>query len=168
MRNHNWLFSLAFLSVCFAALAVLAAGCNQRRSEGLKPSEEAVQADDQDVGTPKTTRVGNDEHVAQVERFPGGVEPDDHKAQKLVNQLFNYCVGLCSTNQECPEDLDAAKEGVKKEYKLFWPKDPWGNFYQYKKIDDRTCDVWSMGPDGKDGTEDDIHVADSNREDLPR
>ena len=31
-----------------------------------------------------------------------------------------------------------------------------------------SCEVWSFGPDGKDATEDDIHISKSNREDLPK
>jgi general secretion pathway protein G len=37
--------------------------------------------------------------------------------------------------------------------------DPWGNEYQYVspgKHNSDSFDVWSYGPDGKDGTEDDI------------
>lgn len=40
------------------------------------------------------------------------------------------------------------------------PKDPWGNdfMYEYPPKHDTTDhpDIWSMGPDGEDGTEDDI------------
>ncbi len=42
------------------------------------------------------------------------------------------------------------------------PKDPWGNDYQYEfppthGDDERDFpDIWSLGPDGEDGTEDDI------------
>jgi general secretion pathway protein G len=39
------------------------------------------------------------------------------------------------------------------------PLDPWGNQYQYLgpgKHNRSSFDVWSFGPDGKDGTEDDI------------
>jgi general secretion pathway protein G len=39
------------------------------------------------------------------------------------------------------------------------PKDPWGNDYIYKKAGTHNLqgiDVYSMGPDGKDNTEDDI------------
>ena len=40
------------------------------------------------------------------------------------------------------------------------PVDPWGNEYQYEypsthSRDDQP-DIWSFGPDGEDGTEDDI------------
>jgi len=36
--------------------------------------------------------------------------------------------------------------------------DPWGNAYQYARPgkNGRPFDVWSLGPDGKDGTEDDV------------
>lgn len=39
------------------------------------------------------------------------------------------------------------------------PLDPWGNSYQYRSPgsgDNKDFDLWSMGPDGKDGTSDDI------------
>ena len=39
------------------------------------------------------------------------------------------------------------------------PKDPWGNDYMYRCPAEKSkdgFDVWSMGPDGKDGTDDDI------------
>lgn len=39
------------------------------------------------------------------------------------------------------------------------PLDPWGNPYQYMfpgKKNAQSYDVWSMGPDGVDGTDDDI------------
>ena len=36
------------------------------------------------------------------------------------------------------------------------PKDPWGNEYAYAATDANNFDIRSMGPDGKDGTEDDI------------
>ena len=37
--------------------------------------------------------------------------------------------------------------------------DPWGNQYQYKKPAEKSgmeYDLWSIGPDGQDGTDDDI------------
>lgn len=39
------------------------------------------------------------------------------------------------------------------------PKDPWDNDYQYRFPPEHNKDIpdiWSMGPDGEDGTEDDI------------
>jgi general secretion pathway protein G len=40
------------------------------------------------------------------------------------------------------------------------PKDPWGNEYQYEYPPQRGQgdypDIWSFGPDGEDGTEDDV------------
>ncbi len=38
-------------------------------------------------------------------------------------------------------------------------KDPWGNEYQYKnpgEFNEDSYDLYSMGPDGEDGTDDDI------------
>ena len=168
MRTHDWPLRLLILSLCIAVVAAFSFGCSERRSEGKKP---VIVDDDtnQNGGFRKVekSQVGEYEHVAQVQRFEGGIEPDDYKARKLVNQLYNYCLGACSANQECPADLEAAKEATRKQFGFFWPKDPWGTFYHYKRIDVQTCDVWSSGPDGKDGTEDDIHVAKRNRDDLP-
>lgn len=36
------------------------------------------------------------------------------------------------------------------------PPDPWDNPYQYQLVDASTYRIWSFGPDGIDGTEDDI------------
>ena len=40
------------------------------------------------------------------------------------------------------------------------PKDPWGNEFQYAYPPERGTrdfpDIWSLGPDGEDNTEDDI------------
>ncbi len=57
-----------------------------------------------------------------------------------------------------PSDSDEAKKwGAAYMEKL--SEDPWGNSYQYlaegKKNSDK-YDFWSYGPDGEDGTEDDI------------
>ncbi|MCA9249077.1 MAG: type II secretion system major pseudopilin GspG, partial [Planctomycetales bacterium] len=36
------------------------------------------------------------------------------------------------------------------------PRDAWDNEYQYELIDADTYRIWSFGPDGQDGTDDDI------------
>jgi len=36
------------------------------------------------------------------------------------------------------------------------PLDPWGNEYQYERVTPETFSLWSMGPDGVSGTEDDV------------
>ena len=168
MHGHDFRLRLLFLLLCSVAVATFSFGCSERKSEGKKP----VHVDEETTGLPgqkitEPQQVGEYEHVAQQKRFEGGIEPDQVKARKLVNQLFNYSVGICSAYQECPADLDGIKAALKEKYNLFWPKDPWGKPYQYKKIDDQSCDVWSSGPDGIDGTEDDVHVAKVNRDDLP-
>lgn len=171
--HRNWLF-IVFLAMGVAFFV----GCNDRRSEGRKPV--MVEDDDRSGNSAaggffgqggdraKSSDIEGYQHVGLKNQFPGGIEPDDYKAQKLVNQLFNYSVGMCSREQECPSDLESAREGLRKHFGVFWPKDPWGNFYQYKKTGAMSCEVWSFGPDGKDATDDDIRVSKSNREDLPK
>ncbi|MGC9453921.1 MAG: type II secretion system major pseudopilin GspG [Phycisphaerae bacterium] len=40
------------------------------------------------------------------------------------------------------------------------PKDPWGNELKYERVEDEDAGqqfrIWSVGPDGQDGTDDDI------------
>ena len=36
------------------------------------------------------------------------------------------------------------------------PPDPWGQPYHYEMIDAERYRIWSAGPDGQDGTEDDV------------
>lgn len=75
-----------------------------------------------------------------------GVAPDSEEGwDALINE---------------PEE-DAKK---KKWYRMIEekPVDPWGNVLKYEKIEDsdalKSFKVWSVGPDGDDGTDDDITV----------
>lgn len=50
------------------------------------------------------------------------------------------------------------------------PKDPWGRDYQYEfppthGLDETRPDIWSLGPDGEDNTEDDVVNWDSEEGD---
>lgn len=159
------------LAIVLMALSVVSLACNERRSAGEKP---VIVEEEQQGGIKlkapevindgtKPQQVGEYEHVAQVEEFAGGVVPDERKAQKLVNQLHNYMMAVCSANQECPKNIDEAKEGLRKQFKLFWPKDPWGHPYVYTYIDPQTFEIKSYGEDGKPDTEDDINVAEINK-----
>jgi general secretion pathway protein G len=38
------------------------------------------------------------------------------------------------------------------------PQDPWGGAYVYRVVNNRSFEVFSAGPDGRPGTEDDIHA----------
>ena len=63
---------------------------------------------------------------------------------------------------EKPSDLDEEDGPVWKGPYIQDPrsfKDPWGHEYQYKSpgdVNQEAYDMWSMGKDGQDGTEDDI------------
>ena len=61
---------------------------------------------------------------------------------------------------ETPEDEDLEKKWtgpyIEDEQSL---KDPWGNEYNYRfpgEMDEDKYELWSNGPDGEEGTEDDI------------
>lgn len=150
-------FSTLFLSIGLVA-SLTALSCNDRRSEGKKPevvdAKEVLQAARQ-----VTVQVGEDEHVMPVEEFKGGIVPDERKAQKLVNQLYNYTLAVCSSKRACPETAEAAKDALLDKYGLFWPDDPWGKPYSYKLISKQKFEIRSFGPDGIEGNADDVTVA---------
>jgi general secretion pathway protein G len=50
------------------------------------------------------------------------------------------------------EDLTAGPIPITKKV----PKDPWGNDYIYERINNREFNIYSAGPDGQVGTEDDV------------
>ena len=63
-----------------------------------------------------------------------------------------------------PEDDAKKKKWTGGPYITAKPVDPWGNELKYEKIEDGDgYKVWSVGPDGDDGTDDDIK--DGNSED---
>lgn len=58
-----------------------------------------------------------------------------------------------------PEDEELAKKWIQGLKHRSGLKDPWGRDYQYRAPGEKnkdSFDLWSMGPDGLDGTEDDI------------
>lgn len=108
--------------------------------------------------------------IAATQVFGAG-EKADQRAAKAQVGMFASSIDLyrfdCKT---LPESLDALidkpgdstladKWGGPYLNKTEVPKDPWDNEYKYasqgKKNAD-SYDVWSMGPDGQDGTDDDI------------
>jgi len=61
---------------------------------------------------------------------------------------------------EAPEDLENTSQWQGPYLDSDVPQDPWGRDYQYEYPPTRQerdfPDIWSVGPDGEDGTEDDI------------
>jgi general secretion pathway protein G len=61
--------------------------------------------------------------------------------------------------REAPSDLADVNKWKGKYLEDPVPPDPWGNEYQYEypgTHEEDTPDIWSFGPDGLNGTEDDI------------
>jgi general secretion pathway protein G len=79
-------------------------------------------------------------------------------------QQYRMNMGSYPTSEEGLKVLLDAPEGDKAArwkgpYVDTLPKDPWGNPYQYANPGTHNkngYDIWSMGPDGQDGTADDI------------
>jgi len=80
--------------------------------------------------------------------------------QKLNGIVQSYY--LMNSPNELPDNLDALTEGqnplVKDKSKL---NDPWGNKYIYEKKGNQNFVIYSAGPDGANGTQDDVHADDS-------
>lgn len=77
--------------------------------------------------------------------------------------------GLAAMVEE-PSDVDVPDRWQGPYLDSGLPIDPWGNEYQYEYPPTRNTadfpDIWSMGPDGEDGTDDDIgNWPDEDRED---
>ena len=69
---------------------------------------------------------------------------------------------------EEPEDDDEKEKWGTSAYMKEIPDDPWGNPYEYLAEGEKNpdgYDIWSLGPDGEDGTEDDIGNWDDDEDD---
>lgn len=74
---------------------------------------------------------------------------------QIKNMLDTY---YAMTNPHAyPDNLSALKE--KKQITNEIPKDPWGNKYVYRKKNRTEYELFSKGPDGQQGTQDDIKKA---------
>ncbi len=68
----------------------------------------------------------------------------------IVNSYY-----LASSPRKFPETLNQLAEGPSPLTKKV-PKDPWGNDYVYTKTGKRKFEIYCLGADGQDGTDDDI------------
>ena len=81
-----------------------------------------------------------------------------NQLQNLVNSYY-----LSSSPRKFPDSLQDMTEGASPLTKEI-PKDPWGNPYIYKKMSNREFEIFSMGPDGSEGGEDDVRADDGGDE----
>jgi len=78
-------------------------------------------------------------------------------------QLYALNVGTCPTTQqgllalrEAPSDLKNAAKWAGPYLTEELPIDPWGAPYQYEQLSADQFKIWSNGPDGQQGSEDDV------------
>jgi general secretion pathway protein G len=57
---------------------------------------------------------------------------------------------------ECPSDLAEPSDWKGPYMRQRAPPDPWNNEFQYELLNPEDYRIWSFGPDGQDGTNDDI------------
>ncbi len=70
------------------------------------------------------------------------------KTEGLINQYM-----LVSSPRRLPDSLDdLVKQNLTKKIN----NDPWGAPYVYRKVNNREFELFSVGPDGQEGTDDDI------------
>jgi len=72
-------------------------------------------------------------------------------------------IGTCPTTQqgllalrEAPSDLKNVAKWAGPYLAKELPIDPWGQPYQYEQISAEEFKIWSNGPDGQQGSEDDV------------
>lgn len=81
------------------------------------------------------------------------------EASAEVKTLSNAVDTYSTMNQrKVPDSLEELTKGPAPLIKKI-PKDPWGNEYVYRKTGGRNFEIFSMGIDGKEDTEDDVKAA---------
>lgn len=78
-------------------------------------------------------------------------------AETQINNLENMVEMYYTTTtpNQLPNSLDDLTDGTMPITDEV-PVDPWGNDYIYRRHSDRSFEICSAGPDGVEGTEDDI------------
>ncbi|MFA5623848.1 MAG: type II secretion system protein GspG [Bradymonadales bacterium] len=164
-RFRTLRFQLMGVMAILACIVLFTACKSERRSAGEAPEVKFDDTGKMHVQRPIDAApdvADNEQHLLPKEEFVGGVMPNERKAQKLVNQLSNYTMAICSDMLECPAGLDELKKEMKERYKLNWPNDPWGNPYAYTRTDSSKFVIISWGPDKEAGTADDIKISERN------
>lgn len=98
---------------------------------------------------------GLEGHVLPGER-DRGLETDEAKTQRVIRQTTNQLLGAMGP-EGAPADQDAAAEALATRG-LSWVTDPWGKPYVYRKTGPRSFEIFSAGPDGQEGTADDVRA----------
>lgn len=87
-------------------------------------------------------------------------EANKKEARIEISQLTQMVESyyMMTDPRQMPDQLDDLnKKNIVKGGEI--PTDPWGNNYVYRKNSGRDFEIISMGPDGTEGTEDDISSA---------
>ncbi len=87
---------------------------------------------------------------------------DDSKESKAITELSTIKTSLARTYGKFngPNGLPKSLAELVPKYLEDDPIDPWGNEYIYKNpgTDGRRYDLFSKGPDGQEGTKDDLYL----------
>lgn len=107
---------------------------------------------------------------AKVDMCRAAIGPNGSLSQSI--KYFKINTGVYPENlkylMEKPSDDEIAKKWAGPYLEdISGLKDPWGHDFEYNaegKHNEGKFDLWSRGPDGKDGTDDDINNWKSDRE----
>ncbi len=80
-------------------------------------------------------------------------------AQMEVGQLEQMVETYYMTENELPDNLNQLTEGNQPITEDV-PEDPWGNDYIYDRHGAQDFEIYSAGPDGVTGTDEDVHADD--------
>lgn len=93
-------------------------------------------------------------------------EADIKMTQTQIANIMNALDQYRLENKKYPKSDEGLDVLVKSEVLKKLPKDPWGGEYQYASPGNHgnKVEVWSMGPDQEEDTEDDIKSWESNED----
>ncbi len=126
-------FTLIEIVIVLTIISILGAGVMFMTSGWIDSSKETRA--DSDLQKMATALLGYESRALRLPTTEQGLDA-------LVNK---------PTTEPIPERWTGFLEEI--------ASDPWGNAYQYRypaQKSKKSYDLWSFGPDGKDGTEDDI------------
>jgi general secretion pathway protein G len=85
-------------------------------------------------------------------------------AQTETGRLRTFIETYYTVHGELPDELSdlAEDQNGRRAFVENISPDPWGNDYHYEKTNNGRFQVYSTGPDGQDGTDDDIYPENAN------
>ena len=149
----------SWVGCCVCALALLLApsGCDEPEEEAateeVEDGEENGEEAEGDGEEAEEDENGDEAGGPVGRRAEAHVEVAEIEIRRLMEMVNMYYI----TNSELPGELEALTDSANPLTDEI-PEDPWGNEYVYEVEGEREFDIFSPGPDGEAGTDDDVMV----------